>query len=87
MSHWLVPLLVNARLIGANKVIEAALYLAWAQISTEPESLNSALCPSQATRFDPCPFPPIIGDVGFWGTLLLTLIFLLYVKRLRPDAQ
>ena len=70
----------SCRLVGANKVLETALYLAWAQIATEPESLNSALCEVQATQLDPCPFPPVTADAGFWGTLLLTLVFLLYVS-------
>jgi len=49
----------------------------WASLDSvnDPAALDSVLCEGQETTNDPCPFPPLLQDAGFWDGLLLRLFF------------
>lgn len=62
---------------GLNNMIESIWYAVWASLDAveDPATLGSALCEGQETLNDPCPFPPLLQDAGFFDGMLLRMFF------------
>jgi len=59
---------VKAGASGLVKFIKAAWYLTWSQLVTDEASEGSKLCLRQDPfPNDPCPFPPMIFQTGFFN--------------------